>query len=71
MKKNQKQPFISVEKAVLKTVFKSYKKTLEQESHFNEISYLSSLQFYQKRDSNTEVLQCHPRHFSGQLLLSE
>ena len=46
MKKNQKQPFISVEKAVLKTVFKSYKKTLEQESHFNEISYLSSLQFY-------------------------
>ena len=46
MKKNQKQPFASVEKAVLKIFFKIHKKTLEQESHFNEISYLSSLQFY-------------------------
>ena len=40
MKKDQKQPFTSVEKQLLKFFFKIHRKTPEQESHFNEISYL-------------------------------
>ena len=38
--KNQKQPFTSVEKTTPEIFFKIYRKTPEQESHFNEISYL-------------------------------
>ena len=38
--KNQKQPFTSVEKVAAEIFFKIHRKTPDQESHFNEISYL-------------------------------
>ena len=38
--KNQKQPFTSVEKTAAELFFKIHRKTPEQESHYNKISYL-------------------------------
>ena len=39
MKKDQKQPFTSVEKTAAEIFFKIHRKTPEQESHFNKVSY--------------------------------
>ena len=38
--KNQKLPFTSAEKIAAEIFLKIHKKTLDQEFHFNEISYL-------------------------------
>ena len=66
--KNQKQPFTSVKKRAAEFFLKFFhRKTPEQESHYNKISYLKPAILL--RDSNTDVLQCHFRNFSGQLLL--
>ena len=63
--KNQKQPFISVEKIAPK-IF--HWKTPEQESHFDKPSYLKPA-ILLKRDSNRDVSQCYFRNFSRQLFL--
>ena len=39
--KNLKQPFTSVEKIAAENFFKIHRKTPEQESHFNKLSYLN------------------------------
>ena len=65
--KNQKQPFTRVKKTAAEFFFKIHRKTPEQESHYNKISYLKPAILL--RDSNTDVLQCNFRNFSGQLLL--
>ena len=38
--KNKKQPFTSVKKTAAEFFFKIQRKTSEQESHYNKISYL-------------------------------
>ena len=47
--KNQKQPFTRVKKTAAEFFFKIHRKTPEQESHYNKISYLKPAILLKKR----------------------